>query len=123
MFNSDKMLTDTEKLMLSKVFEGNFPSFKVLGKQINGLYVKVRRKEYHTYYAFFDTDEKVSRLIGQEENIEVSGTLAYINESDVTLNVSVKVLDGIIQRLLIGGDYHSENDDFTVKKMVWREPQ
>lgn len=113
-------LTDIEKQILAKVFEGNFPPFKVLAQQIDDLCVKNRRKEYHTYdVQICANDEKINPLVGHEENIKISGTLFYINESDVTLYVSVTIMYGLIEYLLIGGDYHFENDDFTVKEIVW----
>ena len=72
----DKMLTDTEKLLLSKVFEGDFPSFNVLGKQINGLCVTERRKEYHTYYAFFDTQFRGLAVTTTTSILAITGYVA-----------------------------------------------
>ncbi len=116
----NEMLTDIEKQILAKVFEGDFSPFAVLAKQIDGIRVKSRRKRYHTYNAEFSADDKkVTQLIGHEENIKISGTLFYINESDVTLYVSVTIMYGLIKYLLIGGDYHFENDGFTIKEIVW----
>lgn len=116
----NEMLTDVEKQILAKVFEGDFPPFKVLEQQIDGLRVKSRRKEYHTYYVFFGVDDEESPFVtGHEANIEVDGTHLYINESDVILYVRVKVLDGYIQRLLVAGNFHFENDDLTIKEIAW----
>ncbi len=115
----NEMLTDIEKQILAKVFEGDFSPFHVLAKQIGGIQVKKRRKKYHTYDVEFNVSKKaVTQLTGHEENIVIRGTRVYICESDVTLYVRVEVIDGFISYLLIGGKYQFENG-FTIKEMVW----
>ena len=112
-------LTENEKTILSKVFEGDFPPFKVLSKQVDYLHVKSRRKKDQTYSVEFGIENKQIHLVkGLEENIEVGDTLFQILESSVNFYISVTVMYGVIRWLQIGADYKFEND-LTLKNIFW----
>lgn len=115
----NSMLSNNEKILLGKILEGDIDSLKRFSDQLVNLQVKERRKKYHTYEVWFSTECVKSNFCRTvEDDCQISDTVFYVNESDILLHARLRILDGQLNKLLIGGNYDF-SEEFTITKVCW----
>ena len=116
-------LTDFERLLLTKAFEGEFNCLPEFKRQIQYLKVIERgiaenKGEHYTYTAKFNLDSSKRGVIDpQMTDIVIQDVRLKVKEYDRIMSVSVTVLDGYIQNMVLGAKYNFNKP--TIEKIFW----